>query len=232
MFLDQGTMIVDPFHNDDFFSAAADLRYLLERGYPRPGSLIFVGNHYQLNKKTRDILRRGVYPAQEAARRRKRLLSPAEVSGRMVGVDGHNVLITLESALSGHPLVECDDGLIRDITGAFRSYQQTDVTEQALTLVIDWLVNHGVDSVLFLFDAPLSRSAELAAHVGAVLAERGIMGRAHAVPIPDVEFYSFKGLTATSDSVLIDRVESPIDLAGHIIRDQLPKTERIGLHKS
>lgn len=39
-------------------SAADDIRYLLKRGYPKPGALRFVCNHYRLDSEYRNILNR------------------------------------------------------------------------------------------------------------------------------------------------------------------------------
>ena len=208
---------------DKITLAADDFRYLLSRGYPRLGALTFVGNHYQLPKEERNILVRGVYPEKDASRRRSKMLSPDELRDRALAVDGHNVLITLENALQGRVLVDCDDGLVRDIAGAAASYRPSEITEQALNLLMDFVTGRQVRSVLFLLDAPLSLSGELAADVNAVMSGRGLMGRARAVPVPEVELFDFSGLVATSDSVLIDRVAEPLDLAGHIIRERLPK---------
>jgi len=207
------------------FKAAADLRYLLAQGYPRRGALLFVGNHYQLTRREREMLNRGVYPEPEAQTRRQRLLPAEKIQGRALGVDGHNVLITLECALLKQVLIDCDDGLIRDVAGASSSYRPGEITDRALELALNFLQAHGAKSVLFLLDAPMSQSGELAAHVSAVLAGRGLMGRARAVPVPEAELYAFTGLVATSDSVLIDRVDEPVDLAGQIIRRWLPEVE-------
>lgn len=208
---------------ESFFRAAEDLRYLLSRDYPRTGALTFIGNYYQLPREERDILYRGVYPDSVARVRQHKLAPPGRMKGRSIGVDGHNVLITLESALSGRVLVNCDDGVIRDTTGISHAFRPSELTLQTLDLVLDFVVYHQAGSVLFLLDAPLSRSGELASQISALLAGREIMGRARAVPVPDAELSSFPGLVATSDSILIDRVKEPVDLAGHIIRHKIPK---------
>ena len=207
--------------SESFIAAAEDLRYLLARGYPRPGALTFAGNRYQLPKSDREVLNRAVYPEEEAHLRRDRLLTPDLIAGRSVGVDGHNVIITLEAALRGDPLVLCDDGLVRDVTGAHGSYRPSEMTPRAIELVIDYLVKKGAGSAMILFDAPMAMSGELAAQASAALAGRGVMGRARAVPAPDAELASFGGVVGTSDSALIDRAAHPLDLAGCVIRDRL-----------
>jgi hypothetical protein len=214
---------------DDFLEAAQDLRYLLGKGYPRTGALTFVGNRYQLPKPQREVLYRGVYPGHEALVRKRRLLGPEAIKGRAVGVDGYNVIITLESALLGRELVECDDGLVRDAAWVSGSFHPTDTTDQALDLILDFLAEHGSLSIVFFLYAPMSLSRELGLHVTALLAGRSLMGRAQAVADPKSELRDFPGLAATSDSLLIDRVAEPLDLAGLIIRRRLPRVPRTAL---
>ena len=55
--------------------AAADFRYLLNRGYPREASLTLVGNRYDLPREARQILHRGVF-ADEVAQARRAKLQP------------------------------------------------------------------------------------------------------------------------------------------------------------
>ena len=45
-----------------------------------------------------------------------------EVRNRTLGIDGYNVLVTLESALDEKLLILADDGLVRDITGKSSRY--------------------------------------------------------------------------------------------------------------
>ncbi|MFH1092385.1 MAG: DUF434 domain-containing protein, partial [Pseudomonadota bacterium] len=132
-----------------FLEAAQDFRYLLGKGYARPGALMFVGNRYQLPKSEREILNRGVYPEAEARTRRERLVTSDRLKGRTVGLDGHNVLITVESALLGRELVACDDGLIRDTAGLSSSYRPSETTDRALDLILNYLERQKATSVLF-----------------------------------------------------------------------------------
>ena len=194
------------------------MRYLLGRGYPRLGALGFVGNRYQLPKSRREVLGRGVYPGEEALARANKLLGADKLQGRALGVDGHNVLITLESAILGRELIACDDGVIRDAAWVSNSYRPSEATDQALDLIFDFIYDQGCLSVVFFLFAPMSMSGEMAAHIRALISGRDMMGRAEAVPVPSRELVAFPGVTATSSSVLIDRVAEPVDLAGLIVR--------------
>lgn len=218
--------------NQGLMEAARDFRYLLERGYPRVGALTFVGNRYQLPKAERDILGRGVYDRQTSRARKSKLKSPESLAGRALALDGHNVIITLESALAGRTLIECDDGPIRDTAGLSSAYKPSDASIKVVEMVLDYAAANKVGSVLFLLDAPMAHSGDLAAQIGAMMAGRGMIGRARAVPAPEYELFPFAGLTATSDSVIIDRTANPIDLAGFIIRESRPDLKIIRLDET
>ena len=95
--------------------AAADFRFLLARGYPRKNALDLVGNRYGLDHTARQLLHRGVFAPELAGARRAKLRRLRDLPGRPLALDGHNVLITLECAGRGLPLVAADDGFIRDV---------------------------------------------------------------------------------------------------------------------
>ncbi len=209
-------------HEPRLRAAAADARYLLERGYGREQVLTLVGNHYNLDRDQRELLRRGVYGPSRAAARRGRLLQPRDLAGTTVGIDGHNVLITIESALQGRRLVLADDGLVRDIAGQGRHHRPGPTILEAARLMVRYLVAQQVLEARVWLDAPLTRSGELAAELRRILAREGLAGHAQAVPVPERHLKQHRGPVATSDSALIDAVAWPVDLAGLVIRSLQP----------
>jgi len=200
--------------------AAADFRYFLSRGYARTAALALVGNRYRLDHTARQILHRGVFAPDAARARRAKLRLLRDLAGRPLGLDGHNVLITLECALRQLPLVAADDGFIRDVgqvSGAFRASPETD---QALLLLADYLARQQTGPVSVFYDAPLSKSGELARRTRELWAARGLAVTAAAVPVPERELLRLSSPIATSDSGLIDQVNLVVDLAGEIIRGE------------
>lgn len=204
-------------------AAAADFRYLLDRGYPREASLTLVGNRYGLNRSGRQLLHRGVWPQELARARRAKLRGLRDLAGQPLALDGHNVLITLESALRGLPLVAADDGFVRDVAEISRAYRGSAVTRQALELLAAHLVRHQAGPLTVLFDAPLKKSGELARLTAQVLSARGLAVTSRAVPVPEQELLAFPGPVATSDTHLIDLKDLVVDLAGEILRTDLPQ---------
>lgn len=202
--------------------AAEDARYLLARGYPRERVLRVVGDRWNLDAAGRHLLRRGAFAPDQAQARQERLVRLEACRGRAVGVDGHNVLITLESALTGCPLLMADDGLVRDIAGRGANHRPGAATLQAAEMMINALAKAGAASAHIFLDAPLPKSGELAARLRGLLARAGLAGQALAVPVPEKNLACHCGPVASSDSALLDRVAEPLDLAGEIIRGLEP----------
>jgi hypothetical protein len=205
--------------------AAEDFRYLLDRGYPRKLCLDLVGNRYQLTSDQRNLLHRGVFSENDSRSRKKKKIPSGRVSGEELAIDGYNVLITVEAGLCGRSLVLADDGFVRDISGLSGSFRQTETTERALTLILDELKRSKPKRIRFLFDAPISKSGELAEEVRERLNRAHLPGDALAVKVPEKILVRFPGIVATSDTAIIDPSEKVLDLAGHVLRTQIkPKS--------
>jgi hypothetical protein len=200
--------------------ASSDFRYLLGRGYPRQAALALVGNRYSLEETARRLLHRGVFAPEVAMARRAKLRLLRDLPGQPLALDGHNVLITLECAARGLPLVAADDGFIRDVGEISRAFRVSPATDRVLAQVADYLAEQGAGPIEVFYDAPLSRSGELARRTGEIFSSRGITVQAAAVPVPERELTVFPGAIATSDTALIDAHETLVDLAGEIIRRQ------------
>jgi hypothetical protein len=186
--------------------AAADFRFLLSRGYPRKSALALVGNRYGLDEIARRLLHRGVFAPALAAARRAKLRRLRDLPGRPLGLDGHNVLITLECAERNLPLVAADDGFIRDVGEVSRAFRVSPAAD------------HTTGPLEVFYDAPLSRSGELARRTREIFSSRRIAVQTQAVPVPERVLSGFPGAIVTSDTALIDAHETVVDLAGEIIR--------------
>ena len=202
----------------ELWEAARDFRFLLARGYPRQAALGLVGNRYGLDEIGRRLLHRGVFAPVAAAARRAKLRRLRDVPGRPLALDGHNVLITLECAGRGLPLVAADDGFIRDVGEISRAFTVSPATDRVLELMADYLADHTAGPVEVFYDAPLSLSGELARRTREIFASRNLSVQAAAVPVPERLLSEFTGAIATSDTALIDAHATVVDLAGEIIR--------------
>jgi hypothetical protein len=196
--------------------AADDIRHLLSRGYPRTGVIRFVSDHYRLANQDRHILMRVVIEPGVAASRISKKIPCADIRGKDLAIDGYNVIIATESVISREPVFLCDDEFIRDIRGVFRNYKNPDhgVCRQILEL----LSEHEPGSVIFLFDAQISKSGVLARHIRGLLPEYSIPGDARTSRHVDFDLKHCGSIVATGDGHIIDEVESAVDLPECIIR--------------
>jgi hypothetical protein len=212
--------------------AAIDLRYLLGRGYSRELGLKLTGDRWGLDAEARQVLRRAVAARATARSRRERLLPLMAVRGQAVGVDGHNVIITLESALMGAVLVAADDDTVRDIGQRGRNYGPGPHSEAAARLLVQTLARAGAARALILLDAPLPFSGQTAGMLRELMAAAGLDGEARAVADPEKELAAFAGIVASADGPLIDAAARPLDLGGAIIRAMEPVPAMISLENS
>ncbi len=197
--------------------AAQDFRFLLNRGYPRKAALELVGNRYGLTSDERHLLHRGVFSDSDSESRQNKKASIGDIRGKDFVIDGHNVLITVEAGISGRPLVLGDDGFIRDISGISGNFRKTETTEKAIQLIANTIRQIKPRQTLLLFDAPISKSGELAEEVRSYLKKENLPGDAMAVKVPERILIGFPGVVATSDTAIIDRSKKVLDLAGYII---------------
>ncbi|NYT02454.1 MAG: DUF434 domain-containing protein [Methanosarcinales archaeon] len=202
--------------------AARDVRYLVNRGYPRESAVRYVGDHHRLPEERRFILSRVVVPEQAARERRRKAVSMEQIGGRDLHLDGYNVLITVESLLLGDPVYRCDDGMLRDVRGVFRSYRSSAVTAPALQAVLQ-LIAPLQSPVQALFDQQISKSGELAGMVRGMMAELGVAGTARTALDVDRELKragGVGGVVATGDGNIIDASLQVWDVPAEIARQQ------------
>jgi hypothetical protein len=205
----------------ELWEAAADLRFLLNREYPRDASLQLVGNRYNLDHDGRHLLRRAVFPDAIAEERGKKRASIEELKGARLAVDGYNCIITLESALKGKTIYLADDGFVRDISGVSGGYHETPQTAEALGLIMKLLQSVGTIETHILLDSPISGSGSLAARIRDLMQGHGIPGDASAIKVPERRMARYKGICASSDTAVIDQSDRVFDLAGYLITKRL-----------
>jgi len=204
--------------------AAQDLKYLLDRGYNKKTALNLVVNHYRLNEKQRNFLQRYVFSERDIQLHRSRLFSIKKISGRYIVIDGYNVLVTVEAILSKN-LVRGMDGFLRDTSAIFSKYKFDENTKRALKTIILTLREYKPRFVLFIFDSQISHSGDLASYVRHKLNEFGLEGDARTSMSADKEIVDLNQITITTDSIIIEKVDSVVDI-GSIIHEKQP-SERL-----
>ncbi|MEJ5292387.1 MAG: DUF434 domain-containing protein [Candidatus Methanosuratincola sp.] len=200
--------------------AAADLRYLLSKGYKRSSAVRFVADRYRLCRSDRFALYRCVYPSEVAEAHLRKLVPAEDLDGTTMSIDGFNVLRTVHGALHGHPIYLCDDGFLRDISIGFRKPTFEDLCE-CLELVISCIQGLKPRLAVFVYDRPVSRSGDLSKKTMEVMSARGVQGAAKTSMRSDSEILSCGEVVATSDSVVIEKASKSFDLGGYVVSNVL-----------
>lgn len=151
--------------------AFIDLNDLLTKGYPINASMTLVGNHHRLNKRQREALNRASAPQQLIERILENEHDIYGLKGKTVYIDGFNLIILLESALSGAYIFECADGTFRDLSGVHGSYKRVNKTNTALKLIGTELKKLAPAKILWILDEPVSNSGRLKSIMNKVSAE-------------------------------------------------------------
>ena len=201
--------------------AVWELSWLLGRGYRMKSALKLVGDRHNLRERQRLAVARAACAEEDCARRRASLLSEAEVAGEGLVVDGFNLVILLEAALSGGVLVLGRDGCLRDLSSVHGSYRAVEETERAVLLAGEALERLAPASVLWLFDSPVSNSGRLAARVREVAEGRGWPWEVRVEFNPDREIVRSGRVAVTSDSNVLDGVARWLNLGRLIVEKQV-----------
>jgi hypothetical protein len=201
----------------DLRVATAELSWLLTRGYQTKSALKLVGDRHGLRERQRLAVARAACADEALAGREARRLHPDEVDGAELVLDGFNIIITAEAALSGGPLVLCRDACVRDLSGVHGSYRAVEETERAVVAAGETLAGFAPASVLWLLDQPVSNSGRLAARIRRVAAERGWPWSVEVVFNPDREIINSSSVAVTSDSNILDRAGRWLNFNPHLI---------------
>lgn len=194
-------------------SAAAELAWLLTRGYPHLSSIKLVGDRHALESRQRVAVSRSTCSDADMVRRQERKVSPQSLAGSYIEIDGYNVLTTIEAALSGGVLLLARDGVLRDMASMHGSYRKVEETQPALEHIGQTLAECGVSQALWLLDRPVSNSARLKKIIEDLAGERGWAWRVELVHDPDAELIQSDAIVATADSGILDLCGSWLNLA-------------------
>jgi hypothetical protein len=198
--------------------AAEDVRFLVDRGYPKETAVRFVSDHRRLPEEDRFVLMRVIVPAEQARLRGEKILQLRDLREAAVAVDGYNVLIATESILARKPIYLCDDGLLRDTQGIFRSYRSSELTGPALSTVFRLLATAAPACTDVLLDQQISMSGRLAQVIRRTMAECGLPGMVETAKDVDFQLKTSQKIVATSDGHVVDAALAVVDIPAEIAR--------------
>ena len=218
-------------HNDDKLfnqkwrpilkEAVIDLSYLLTKGYGINSALQLVGNRYRLNTRQQKALMRLSANRTKLAQRQAKAVSSTLLQGRTVQIDGFNLLILLESALSGAYIFKCLDQTYRDISSVHGSYKRVTKSEEAIILVGQTLADLAVAKVQWLLDAPVSNSGRLKTKLLKIATIHNFPWEVQLVNNPDADLVISQEIVITSDAWILDGCQAWFNLGAYLIDKKL-----------
>ena len=216
-------------HVGNLRSAVADYSLLLSKGYAPKSSLKLVGDRFSLTDRQRLALMRCGCSNSQLEVRRTNEVDVSSLAGESIVIDGYNVLITAEAALSGAPIFGGRDGCYRDLAGIHGTYRKVTETIPAIEIVAGCLEDLKVEGALWLFDSPVSNSGRLKTIIGSLAEENGWPWEIELLPNPDKELIETDMIAATSDSDVLDKCGKWTNLTAHIITSAIPNAQIIDL---
>ncbi|MEZ4688482.1 MAG: DUF434 domain-containing protein [Bacteroidia bacterium] len=199
--------------------AVNDLSFLLSRGYASNSAMQLVGNRYKLNKRQRVAVYRVSASEQEVAGRKASQCQQDELKAATVDIDGFNLLILLESAISGAYIFKGRDGTLRDISSVHGSYKRVRQTEEAIRLTGRVLQDLQVASVNWYLDKPISNSGRLLSRLYEIAEEEGFNWRVELVYSPDKVLAMSSNIVVSSDGWVLDQAECWFNLGALLVEE-------------
>lgn len=209
--------------------AVDDHAWLLSRGYSVKATLALVGNRYRLSARQRQAVYRASCSDQSRDFRQEKEWRSTPLGSDPLIIDGYNLLITIEAALSGGIILLCRDGCIRDIASIHGTYRRVEETRPALHHIGRVLIQLGQPQAHWLLDRPVSNSGRLRELMLSVAQEHGFDWQVELVNSPDKTIVNAADYVAiSSDGWVLDHVSRWFNLA-RVIIDQLPETQVMAL---
>lgn len=206
-----------------FAEAASDLSFLLGKGYGEKSALALVGNRYQLNKRQQRALSLITCPSDKLESRKSKVLQANDLIGKEVVIDGYNLLIVIEVALSGGYIFIGQDGCCRDIASIHGTYKKVEETIPALELIDQTLKELEVAKAHWYFDSPVSNSGRLKTLLYELATQHESNWEVDLVFNPDTTLIERNEISITGDSWILDEVTTYFNLAHYIIEQKIPQ---------
>jgi len=212
--------------------ATADFSLLLTKGYAEKSALKLVGDKFSLTERQRLAVMRSACSDQHLVSRNQSCIALKNLAGRPIAIDGYNVLITVEAAMSGGVIFKGRDGCFRDLASIHGTYRKVTETIPALQLIADFLKEIGVNQAVWLLDSPVSNSGRLKTLMAELARKSGWNWEIQLLLSPDAELKKTDAVVASSDSVVLDACKRWSNLAVEIIKHKLASVRVIDLSGS
>lgn len=207
--------------------AVTDVSYLLSRGFSEKSSIQLVGNRYKLNNRQQKAVQGMSAAASQVSLRKNTEVSTDHLKGQTMIIDGFNIIIILESFLSGAYIFKGVDSCYRDVSSVHGTYKRVQQTQEVLTAVGDFLQEAQVKEVIWVFDQPVSNSGRMKMLLGELSRKRNYPWQSILEYNPDKILAISDHIIASSDAWVLDRAKRWFNLSGTIIENHPSKKSEL-----
>ncbi len=197
--------------------AVEDMHYLLSRKYPEKASSEFAGNRYRLKTRQIQAIRGASASQQQMLNRKSKQATAEDLKGKTIHIDGFNVLIVLESLLSGAYIFEGLDGCFRDLSGVHGTYKRVNQTLPALQLVATFFQQCGIGKLCWIFDRPVSNSGRICQLISEFAKERELQWETSLEFNPDQFLAEHGEIIISSDAWILDHCKRWFNLIRYMV---------------
>jgi hypothetical protein len=236
--------------HDRLRAAVADFSMLLTKGYAEKSALTLVGDRFSLTQRQRLAVMRSACSDQHLQSRLERQVPIETLASLPIAIDGYNLLITIEAAMSGGLIFKGRDGCFRDLASIHGTYRKVEETVPAVQLIGAFLTEIHVAQALWLLDSPVSNSGRLKTLIAQLARENNWPWEIRLTISPDAELSSpltvpssqfpancqpttdnrqLPVVVVSTDSVVLDACPQWTNLGAEIITQRLPQTTIIDL---
>jgi hypothetical protein len=213
----------------DLRAAVGDYSLLLTKGYSDKSALKLVGDRFSLTQRQRLAVMRIACSDQQLNTRMQKQVDISALHGEELAIDGYNLLITIEAAMSGGLILKGRDRTFRDLASLHGTYRKVDETVPALELIGSFLQSFEPGQVLWLLDSPVSNSGRLKTLIGRLSGQNNWQWQVKLTISPDHELVNTDLIVVSSDSVVLDGCKKWVNLARIIIEKTQPNANLIDL---
>jgi hypothetical protein len=204
-------------------AAVADFSLLLTKGYADKSTLKLVGDRFSLTQRQRLAVMRSSCSDQQLQIRTQHRAALTDLTGQGLAIDGYNLLITIEAALSGGLILRGRDGCFRDLASIHGTYRKVEETVPAVRLIGEFLTEIQIASALWLLDSPVSNSGRLKTLLGELARAHGWPWEIRLTISPDAELSKMDTIVVSTDSVILDACTRWANVAAEIVAERLPQ---------
>lgn len=200
--------------------AVQDMHYLLSRGYAERASSELTGNRYRLKARQIQAVRAASASEIQIRNRADKALQISALQDATVHLDGFNIIIVLESLLSGAYIFRGADGCLRDLSSVHGTYRKVNQTLRSIELVAAFFQKSGARKLIWIFDKPVSNSGRIRQMVLDFARENHLNWEAELEFNPDRFLAEHAEIAVSSDGWILDHCRNWFNLAGYLMEEE------------